>query len=133
MKTLRNAVYHSREHGKGTRELWNGNPILWRHISQVVHDDSNRSLKLLPKLSQNHIFLTSYSSMTVSYATQILSSSMANVIQNYYPEFQETATYCQLMDSFFDCCNVRNQLEGKKREKLFWSPTGMLMITDLNG
>jgi len=122
MKTLRNAVYHSREHGKGTRELWNGNQILWRHISQVVQDDLNRGLKLLPKLSQNHIYLTSYSSMTVSYATQILSSSMANVMNHYYPEFKDTATYCQLTDGFFDCCNVRNQLEGKKKRKTFLEP-----------
>ena len=122
LKTLRNAVYHSREHRKGTRELWNKGPILWKHISQVVQDDLNRNPKLLPKLSQNHIFLTSYSTMTVSYATQILSSSMANVITYYYPEFKETATYCKFMDSFFDCCNVRNQQEGKKKRKPFLEP-----------
>jgi len=60
--------------------------------------------------------------MTVSYATQILSSSLANVMSHYYPEFKTTATLCHFMDSFFDCLNVRNQSEGVKKQKPFLEP-----------
>ena len=67
MKTLRNAMYHS--HDLGSRHLWNGSEISWNQVKRVVIDDSERGLKLLPKLSLNHVYLTSYSSMPVSYAT----------------------------------------------------------------
>ena len=61
--------------------------------------------------------------MTVSFSTQILSSTLSNVIKEYYPlEFQSTADLCQLMDSFFDCFNSRNQVEGMMKRKKFLEP-----------
>ena len=122
MKTLRNAVYHSRGDGSGTRQLWNGNNIIWNHFMCILNDEMSRGLKLFPKLSQNHIYLTSYSSMTVSYATQILSETMSNLILQYYPEFEATGILCKYMDSFFDCANVRSQFEGKMKRKPFLEP-----------
>ena len=61
--------------------------------------------------------------MCVRYATQILSSSVANVITQYYPQdWQSTASLCHFMDRFFDCLNVRNQNEGKTKRKEFLKP-----------
>ncbi len=31
------------------------------------------------------------------------------------PAAQETANFVQLCNDFFDCCNVRSELEGKKK------------------
>jgi len=111
MKTTKNCIHHS-GYGK-TRLMWNnGKEILWSHIITIVNDDLNRGLKLLPKLTLQHINLTPYSVMTVSLATQVLSLNVANVIKNYYPpNMHATAEFCYFMDCFFDCLNVRNQGE----------------------
>eukprot|EP00111_Clytia_hemisphaerica_P013446 TCONS_00039477-protein len=122
MKTMRNAMYHSQRGGVRTRDLWNCNPILWNQIVHIVQDDINRNLKLLPKLTLAHISLTSYSAMTVSLATQVLSSKKANVIYHYYPEYKTTGDLCQYMDCFFDCFNIRCQEEGKLKRKIFLEP-----------
>ena len=61
--------------------------------------------------------------MNVSIAVQVLSSSVANVLHNYYPqETHGTAELCVCMDNFFDCTNVSNQLEGIKKLKPFLKP-----------
>ena len=47
--------------------------------------------------------------MTVKYAVQVLSSTMATVITHHGPpEASETAKFCKMMDSFFVCMNVRS-------------------------
>ena len=39
--------------GTGTRRLWNnGTVMLWSHICQIVFDQSDVQLKLLPKLQR---------------------------------------------------------------------------------
>ena len=118
MKTLRNCIYHSGD-GKGTRSLWNhGQKIVWYHFVNLAHDELNNGLKTLPKITLDHVNLTSYSVMSVRYATQILSNSVANVLYEYYPkETHATAELCSFMDSFFDCLNVMNQMEGITKRK----------------
>ena len=34
--------------------------ILWQHISQLFYQDTDSGLKLLPKLTYDHIHLNSY-------------------------------------------------------------------------
>ena len=61
--------------------------------------------------------------MNVSMAAQVLSNSAANILRTYYPpETHGTAMLCDVMDQFFDCTNVRNQLEGTKKLKPFLVP-----------
>ena len=51
--------------------MWNdGKYILWQHIAQLFYEDTDNGLKLLPKLSQDHIKLNSYSVMRVNLAAQ---------------------------------------------------------------
>ena len=58
--------------------------------------------------------------MNVRLAVQILSSSVANTQRQYGPaEAAGTATYCDMIDKFFDCVNVRNQSGSKKKLKPF--------------
>ena len=57
-----------------SRYMWNsGKDILWSHISRIAHDESNRCLKLITKITDEHVRLTPYSKMNVSLATQVLS------------------------------------------------------------
>ena len=47
--------------------MWNdGRYILWQHIAQLFYEDTDNGLKLLPKLTQDHIKLNSYSVMRVN-------------------------------------------------------------------
>eukprot|EP00794_Sanderia_malayensis_P012424 gene12424-13709_t len=101
MKTTRNCVYHSGS-GKNTRRLWNnGKDIVWYHIVKLADDELNNGLKLLPKLTHEHVNLTPYSVMNVLLAVQVLSSSVSKVLQNFYPATTHaTAELCECMDSF---------------------------------
>ncbi len=123
MKTARNNLAKSGS-GKGTRLLWNnGCYILWSHISQIYNEDLECGLKLLPKLTSDHVNLTPYSVMRVKLAVQVLSSSMAKVLKAYGPdEASGTATFCEYMDKFFDCANVRNTQEHHHKQKAALRP-----------
>ena len=114
IKTLRNALYSSGTNS--VRYLWNnGFHLLWEHISKLYYEDLERGLKLLPKITHDHIHLNSYSKMTVSFAAQVLSNRVATILKQYGTnEVKETARYCDLIDQFFDCMNVRTPKEDKK-------------------
>ena len=123
LKTLRNNLLHSGSDGHSRFMLNQGCHILWKHIRNFFQDDSSSSLRLLPKLTPDHIYLTSYSKMTVRYAAQVLSSSVGNVLLEFgSKDCIETAKYCLLVDQFFDCGNVRNQQEYKFKRKPFLKP-----------
>ena len=123
MKTLRNCIYHSGD-GKCTRSLWNRDQIIvWYHFVKLVYDELNNDIKLLPKLTLEHVKLNPFSVMNVRLATQILSQSVANILYTYYPrETHATAELCEFMDKFFDCANTRNQTEGIRKRKDFLQP-----------
>ena len=103
--------------------MWNDADIVWSHFWKVYNSEEQRGLKLIPKLTLEHVQLTPYSVMTVKLATQILSQSMANVINTYFPvNMHKTAELCEFADKFFDCLNVRNTTEGKISRKDFLHP-----------
>ena len=59
--------------------------------------------------------------MTVSYAAQVLSQTMGNVLEQFgTSDAKETAKYCKMLDRFFDCLDVRNinECELKRKESL---------------
>ena len=61
--------------------------------------------------------------MRVNLAAQILSASLAAVLKNFGPpEAQGTAKLCEIMDSFFDCLDVRSTAEAKRKRKPFLAP-----------
>ena len=56
--------------------------------------------------------------MNVSFTLQVFSSTVANVLRNYYGEEKHgAAKLCEYMDKCFDCLNVRNQIEDVKKRK----------------
>ena len=63
---------------------------------------------MLPKLTLEHIVLTSFSKMKVKLVTQVLSRSVALALQESgNNEVLGTAEFCRMMNDFFDCTNVR--------------------------
>ena len=61
--------------------------------------------------------------MNVRLATQVLSSTVSVTLGEYGPqEAKGTAKFCELMDTFFDCMNVRNCQEHIHKLKPFLKP-----------
>ena len=88
------------------------------HIPDLYYENVDYGLKLLPKLTNEHFKLTSYSVMNVRLAVQVLSSSVGNLLNEFgQPEAAGTGKFCLMMDSFFDCLNVGNKEEQKPKRK----------------
>ena len=69
------------------------------------------------------IKLNSFSSMHVNLAAQVLSASMAIVLREFStPDTVGTAQFCEMVDSFFDCLNVRSTVEHQRKRKPFLAP-----------
>ena len=122
-KTARNCLANSLA-GKCTRSMWNNGYYLTRnHISKLFTDDIECGLHLVPKITNEHIKLTPYSLMNVKLAVQVLSDSVYQALTTYGPpEAVETARFCKMFDSFFDCINVRNTCEVILKRKPFLKP-----------
>ena len=122
LKTARNNLANSGS-GSNTRRLWNnGKELLWKHIIDLYETDRKNMPRTMPKLTNEHVYLTSYSKMRVNLATQILSETVSKVMMAYSPpETHETAVFLGLMDKFFDCCNSRPAGSVHKR-KPFLAP-----------
>ena len=70
--------------------MWNSGFFrLWSHISRLYYEDLEYDLKLVKKLTSDHINFTSYSVMRVNLAAQVLSATVGNVLNSFGPE--ETA------------------------------------------
>ena len=88
------------------------------HIADLYYESIDYGLKLLPKLTNEHFKLTSYSVMNVKLAVQVLSSSVGNLLNEFGPpEAAGIAKFCLMLESFFDCLNVRNKKEQKLKRK----------------
>ena len=67
LKTARNCLYNS-GYGSRSRYIWNnGQYLIFRHIADLFYSDQEYGLHTLPKLTMDHIVLTSYSKMKVTY------------------------------------------------------------------
>ena len=123
IKTARNCLYNSGS-GSRSRYMWNnGHHLLFRHIADIFYCDQEFALHTLPKLSLDHIVLTSYSKMKVKLATQVLSRSVAVALEESEKEdVRGTAQFCQMMNDFFDCANVRSLTEYARKRNHFIKP-----------
>lgn len=100
--------------------------ISWMHIVRLFEDHCEFQLyNLCPKLTLDHVHLTSFSCMKVNLAAQLLSGSVANALEHLYDEsLSETILFIRNFNKFFNCLNVRNMFEGH---------IGQLTTTALNG
>ena len=100
--------------------MWNNEQyILWQHITKIFYQDIGSGLKLLPKLTYGHVNLNAYSVMRVNLAAQVLSASLKSFGP---PEATATAKLCEMVDSFFECLNVRSTTEHERKRKPFLAP-----------
>ena len=104
--------------------MWDGKHyVLWQHIVQMFYQDLESGLKLLPRITADHIKLNAYSTMRVNLAAQVLSSSVSAVLTAFgTPDTAGTAKLCKMVDSFFDCLNVRCTHEHERKKKTFLAP-----------
>lgn len=113
IKTLRNNLYNS---GSNTNTKFlkkDAKYLLWKHVKDLCSEDIKNEIKRLPKITQNHIFLTPYSKMRVNLAAQVMSASVGNLMLTDSPtDCSETAQYILQCNNFFDCMNVRSRKEG---------------------
>lgn len=95
--------------------MWNdGNHLLWQHIVQLYYQDVENGLKLMPRLTYDHIKLNSYSTMRVS---------LAAVLKSFGPPGAKgTSKLCEMVDSYFDCLNVGSTTEHQSKRKSFLAP-----------
>ena len=116
MKTARNCLYNSGS-GSRSRLMWNdGQYLLFKHIADIFYRDQAVALHVLPKLTLEHIVLTSFSKMKVKLATQVLSRSVALALEESgNSEVLGTAEFCRMMNDFFDCTNVRSLREHERK------------------
>ena len=85
--------------------------------------DAESPLKVLPKITYDHISLTPYSVMRVDLAAQILSSTMASVLSHHGGnELSGTSKYCDMIDQFFDFVNIESVSEYIQRCKNIVAP-----------
>lgn len=118
LKTIRNNLFSSGSK-QNTRFLKYGDKfLLWSHITNIYKEDQERQLKLMPKLTAEHIYLTPHSKMRVKLAAQVMSDTVSKVMTQFGPqEASETAKLIGLVDRFFDCMNVRSKKEGHYKRK----------------
>lgn len=70
--------------------MWSdGQYILWQHITEIFYQDMDSGLKLLPKLTYEHVNLNAYSVMRVNLAAQVLSASVAAMLKAFGPLRQQ--------------------------------------------
>ena len=95
----------------------------WQHITALYYEDVDNGLKLLPRLTYEHINLNAYSVMRVNLAAQVMSASVASVLKAFGPpEASATAKLCEMVDGFFDCLNVQSKTEHVVKRKPFLAP-----------
>ena len=65
--------------------------------------------------------------MRVNLAAQVLSASVAAVLRSFSPpDTAGTAKLCEMVDSLFDCLNVRSTSEHQRKSKPFLAPYSSL-------
>ena len=123
LKTIRHNLANSGA-GLKTKYLWNKDKdMLWSHVIDCYKKDCSMQVRRLPKITQDHIYLTSFSKMRVNLAAQVMSASFSKVMQSYCSNAtSETANFIGLVDKFFDCFNSRSLTEAEHKRKPFLAP-----------
>lgn len=96
----------------------NGKHILWQHFTETFKIDSQSNLRKAPKLTYAHVNITPFSAMRVKLAAQVLSSTVANVMEDVIGDCAtETIKFIRLHDTFFDIFNIANLTDGRNKRK----------------
>lgn len=89
----------------------NNQAVSWKYVVELYKRDQLEKIKLVPKLSDAHVFLPAFSKMKVKLATQVFSHSVAcginllSSIGKLPPEAVHTAQFIEKINNMFDACN----------------------------
>ena len=102
--------------------------VTWLQLIDAFENDANScnasSLRLLHKLTADHIFLNPYLRMRVYLAAQVFSKRVAHAItEQGKPGTEETVKFVKHMNDFFDCLkgnriNTRFEFKSVYRTQL---------------
>ena len=72
------------------------------HLVQNYKKDLDISLKLLPNLTNQQVYLHCYSKVTVKFAVPVLNENTAKILQTFgtAETSQTTTKCCQVLDQF---------------------------------
>ena len=92
--------------------MWNdGNYLEWKYIRDIVRLNT-QGPKVVPKMTEEHINLSSHSKMKVNLAVQTLCATNGKILESKFgPAHEGTAKFCSVMNKFFDVMNVRHPTE----------------------
>ena len=112
IKTSRNCLFNSGFGETFSRLMWNdGKYLVWRHIRDILSLNT-RGPKVVPRIREEHVNLTSHSKMKVNLAVQTLSETNAKFLKEKFgPEHHGTSKFCEMMNKFFDIMNVKRKDE----------------------
>ena len=97
--------------------------LLYRHIADMFHNDQEYALHRLPKLTLDHILLSSFSKMKERLAVHVLSRTVSTcLVENGDPTVVGTAMFCKMINDFFDCSNVRSTTEHERKRNDWIKP-----------
>lgn len=83
----------------------------WEHLLNFYHSESNRQLKLAPRLNESHFSLKLGQRMRVSTAAQVLSHTVSQSMKTLVhfdrlsTSHLDTADFCSKVNDIFDVCN----------------------------
>lgn len=128
LKTTRNNWENSFWRNKTKKLRNNGMWITWLQLIDAFENDVNSSnvsgLRLLHKLTADHIFLNPYLRMRVYLAAQVFSNRVAHAItEQGKPGTEETVKFVQNMNDFFDCLNANRIYTQYEFKSVYRTPT----------
>ncbi|KAK3910267.1 Transposable element P transposase [Frankliniella fusca] len=105
------------------KEMWKNNQTLsWKALEKLQEVDVENKFKL-HKLTKAHVYLTAFTRMRVSLATQVCSQSVADSLKKYVNDtrFQgliscELITFLEKCNRMFDCLNGTDDPEGVRNK-----------------
>nr|XP_054764639.1 uncharacterized protein LOC129271286 [Lytechinus pictus] len=120
LKTARNNLENSGFNRQSRNLQYGQRHIRWTHLIRLYEWDSSSDLRLLPRLTPEHLYLNPSLRMRVKLATQVLSQSVANALKLQSQKTGDTSTdgtrqYIEMFNKFFDCLNVSTLLEGQRK------------------
>ena len=123
LKTTRNCFSNSEQH-KRSRILWNGGNISWRHIVRLFEEHCQGAFKLCNKLTEQHVYLTSFTVMKVNLAAQVLSNNVARALEHSYDvnEVGKTVEFIDVINKWFDIMNSRSLFEAQRKRNVNVAP-----------
>ena len=114
LKTARNCLSNSGAHANSTTLMNNGQLLSWQTIAKIYESREDKDFTRTVKLTANHVYLNSFSRMSVPLATQVLSASVAIEVKRKYQEQTELITFITHFNQFTDCCNGAHSQQGKR-------------------